>query len=104
MAPVSPSSPVTLPEAPWSLIILGAGMAGYRLAREYRQRNADATVLLICPDGGQLLQASAAEMADTLGIAVLNNTRVTEIDRLNGNLETPLGRFVFERLMLATDA
>lgn len=105
------------------LIIIGTGLAGYTLAREYRKLDNRSPMLLITADDGgfyskpslsnafsqrkeaaQLVTQDAARMAAQLGATILTNTRVTDIDTAACKLETSNGTFVYERLVLATGA
>jgi len=82
------------------LIILGTGLAGYTLAREYRKLNAERELVLISQDDGRsyskpmlsnglskgktadaIAMASAADMATQLKATVHAKVAVTEIDR-----------------------
>lgn len=81
------------------IVIIGSGMAGYSLAREFRKLNADTPVTLICRDNGDsyakpmlsntfaqvkladtLANATANEMAESLNLTVLNFCEVSDID------------------------
>lgn len=89
--------PNTSTNAP--IIIIGSGMAGYSLAREFRKLNADTPVTLICRDNGDnyakpmlsnafaqakladtLANATAESMAQSLNITVRNFCEVSDID------------------------
>ena len=82
------------------LIILGTGLAGYTLAREYRKLNAERELVLISQDDGRsyskpmlsnglskgktadaIAMASAADMATQLKASVRSQVSVTAIDR-----------------------
>ena len=82
------------------LIILGTGLAGYTLAREYRKLNAERELVLISQDDGRsyskpmlsnglskgktadaIAMASAADMASQLKATVHSHVAVTAIDR-----------------------
>lgn len=81
------------------LVIIGTGLAGYTLAREFRRRNQDAELLLITRDDGnsyskpmlsnalgknkkahELVMATAEKMATDLNAEIWNNTHVVKID------------------------
>ena len=82
------------------LIILGTGLAGYTLAREYRKLNAERELVLISQDDGRsyskpmlsnglskgktadaIAMASAVDMATQLKATVHSHVAVTAIDR-----------------------
>ena len=82
------------------LIILGTGLAGYTLAREYRKLNAERELVLISQDDGRsyskpmlsnglskgktadaIAMASATDMATQLKATVHSHVTVTAIDR-----------------------
>jgi len=81
------------------VVIIGTGLAGYTVAREFRQLDRDTPLVLITSDDGryyskpmlsnafksgkatdQLANASAAEMANQLGAEILTRTTVSAID------------------------
>ena len=83
------------------LIILGTGLAGYTLAREYRKLNAERELVLISQDDGRsyskpmlsnglskgktadaIAMASATDMATQLKATVHSHVAVTAIDRV----------------------
>ncbi|MDP2547792.1 hypothetical protein [Oceanobacter sp. 4_MG-2023] len=107
MIPTCCPPTVTPADARWALIVVADAVAeastaaGYQRVHDYCQRHGPASVLLICANDGQQEQSSAADMAERLGIVVLNNTPVTRIDHSGRCLETPLGRFDFETLIVA---
>ncbi|GAA0558847.1 NAD(P)/FAD-dependent oxidoreductase [Halomonas salifodinae] len=105
------------------LIILGAGMAGLGLARQWRARNPDRPLTLITADSGddyskpllstgfakglppeRLAQRSAIEVADHLGAVVRTRTRVTSLDPEARCLWVGEERLDFGQLVLATGA
>lgn len=82
------------------VVIIGSGLAGYGLAREFRRLDRDTPLTLITADGGEcyskpmlsaafaqgkspasLAQKSASQMADDLAMTVLTRTRVAAVDR-----------------------
>ncbi len=96
------------PNAP--LIIVGSGLAGYSLAREYRRRDQERPVILITADGGEvyskpmlsnalarhhrpddMVQKSADDLAGEQNLAILTRTRVKGIDRKHKRLELESG-------------
>jgi rubredoxin-NAD+ reductase len=105
------------------LVIIGAGMAAYSLAREFRKLDKTTPLLLVASDAGlsyakpmlsnafalgkeaqQLVAASAAENAGTLGARILAHTRVIGIDRDAREIDTDKGRFAYSKLVLALGA
>lgn len=105
------------------IVIVGAGMAAYALARELRKRDRDTPLLLVTADAGtvyakpllsnalaagrdagQLASAGAAEMAAVLDITILSHTRVTGIDTAARAIDTTQGRIGYGRLVLALGA
>ncbi len=92
------SIPQTSPSAT-ALVIVGAGLAGWTTAREFRKLDASAPIALITADGGdfyakptlsnacaqkrsadQLVTTPAAKMAETLNVTLLAHTQVQSID------------------------
>ena len=105
------------------LIIIGAGLAGYSLAREFRRLDKNTPVLLISADEGAyyakpslsnalaqrktaaaLALSSAAQMADTLKIQVLPHTLVERIDPETQQVITQSGSYTYSTLVLALGA
>ncbi|MFK3740345.1 FAD-dependent oxidoreductase [Massilia sp. TN1-12] len=105
------------------IVIVGAGMAAYALARELRKRDRDIPLLLVTADAGtvyakpmlsnalaagrdaeRLASAGAAEMAAVLGITILPHTRVTGIDTAAHVIDTTQGPIGYGRLVLALGA
>lgn len=109
------------------LIIVGAGLAGWTTAREFRKLDTTTHVLLVTADKGdfyakpslsnafaqgrlpaQLVSTPAAKMAETLNVTLLAHTRVEAIDtaaqtlsvRSAGGLQT----LAYRDLVLATGA
>lgn len=81
------------------IVVIGTGLAGYNLVKELRKLAPTQPVLMITADDGrnyskpmlstgfgknktadELAMASAADMAEQLGIVIRTNTRVTHID------------------------
>ena len=110
-----------------SLIIVGAGLAGWTTAREFRKLDTTTPVFLVTADSGdfyakpslsnafaqgrlpaQLVSTPAAKMAETLNVTLLAHTRVEAIDtaaqtlsvRNAGGLQT----LAYRDLVLATGA
>ncbi len=107
------------------LVILGTGLAGYGLAREFRKHDEDTPLILITSDDGRsyskpmlstgytknhstddLAQLDAGSMARTLKASVWTMTRVNEIDTTNqlirvGDAQTAIH---YGKLVLAVGA
>ncbi len=110
--------------APLPVVIVGAGMAAYALAREFRKLDKTSALLLVAGDGGgayakpmlsnafalgkeaaQLISHSAQQMAATLGAEVLTHTEVSAIDSAARVIETAQGtRIGYRELVLALGA
>lgn len=107
----------------YSIIIIGSGLAGYSLAREFRKLNKEASVLMITADGGEyyskpmlsaahaknktpetLVISSAETMAKQCEMTVLTHVAVTAIDRVKQTVITEQGVFNYDRLVLAVGA
>ena len=115
---------------PQPVIIIGSGMAGYTLARELRKLTTSLPIVMVCQDSGDsyakptlsnayaqnkladsIANASAAKMAETLNLTLLNFHQVTDINAdeqfivvrslVNQDSETTLA---YRDLVLATGA
>ncbi|RJG05311.1 FAD-dependent oxidoreductase [Noviherbaspirillum cavernae] len=105
------------------LIIIGAGLAGYTVAREFRKLDKTAAMVIITADDGdfyskpmlsnafaqsksaqQLVTQSAAKMAEQLGASIVTGTRVTRIDTAENTVVTTTGTYHYGRLVLAMGA
>lgn len=105
------------------IIIVGSGLAGYTLAREFRKLNQAAPLFIITADDGgfyskpmlsnafaqgkqaaQLVTQSASQMAEQLGATIMTGTRVDNIDVVNKAVHTSAGVFEYDRLILALGA
>ena len=109
------------------LIIIGAGLAGWTTAREFRKLDSATPVLLVCADSGdfyakpslsnayaqkrspeQLVTTPAAKMAESLQVTLLAHTQLESIDasaqtvtlRAQASLQT----LPYRQLVLATGA
>ena len=102
------------------LIIIGAGLAAYTLAREFRKLDKSTPLLLITADDGgfyskpmlsnalalkqepaQLVTKTALQMAEQLNMQVITKTPVTEVDVAEKKIYTEKGAYEFSRLVLA---
>lgn len=105
------------------IIIVGAGMAAYSLAREFRKLDQATPLMLVAGDAGhayskpmlsnafaqgkapgQLVQAGPGDMAEALGMTVLTHTGVGAIDRVARRIETSNGSHAYSKLVLALGA
>lgn len=105
------------------LIILGTGLAGYNLAREFRKLDSQRELLLVTADDGrfyskpllstgfakgkeadELGMQDAPTMAAQLNARVLTGVRVTRIDRANRTLHYAGGQLRYSELVLACGA
>lgn len=111
------------------LVIIGTGLAGYSLAREFRKLDRTTPLLLVTDDDGtayskpllsaslahgrtpqQLAGASAEEMARELNAEILVHTRVANIDAAAKTLQLVAendghsAELHYDRLVLATGA
>lgn len=106
------------------VVIVGSGLAGYTLAREFRKRDGDAPLILITADDGafyskpmlssalarnqtpdDLVTAPAEKMAEDLNATIQTRTRVTAIDPAGRTLATDRGETLGWRdLVLAVGA
>jgi rubredoxin-NAD+ reductase len=105
------------------IIIIGAGMAAYSLAREFRKLDKATPLMVVTGDAGHayskptlsnafalrrtpatLVQTTAGNIAATLGMTVLANTWVTAIDHASREIDTSEGRFGYSKLVLALGA
>lgn len=105
------------------IVIIGAGLAGYTLAREIRALDKTVAITLISADDaafyskpmlstalakGQsaddLVNAPATAMAERLNIQILAATQVSAIDRISHQIQTTRGAYTYDHLVLATGA
>lgn len=105
------------------IIIIGAGMAGYTAAREFRRLEKSKSVIIITADDGgfyskpmlsnafaqkkgaeQLITQSAEKMAEQIGGVIITGTRVTGIDTQARKVETASGAYEYDKLVIAVGA
>jgi len=105
------------------IIIIGTGMAGYTLAREFRKLKDDDIVLISQDDGAfyskpmlsnalvkqkspeQLVNSDAIDMMEQNDIRVINNTCVAAINTDGKNIQTDQGEQIsYSKLVLAVGA
>jgi rubredoxin---NAD+ reductase len=112
---------------PHPIVIVGTGLAGWSVAREFRKLDSTTPVLLVTGDSGdfyakpslsnafaqkrtpqQLVSTAAATMAQTLNVSLLAHTRVESIDLAAQSLQTSQAdarqTLHYSRLVLATGA
>lgn len=107
-----------------SIVIVGSGLAGYTVAREFRKLNADSPVTILSSDHGGfyskpmlsnalatgktpdvILNSSAVKMTDQLKLTVRPHTRVMAIDRSSSSLVLQDGENLsYRQLVLALGA
>ncbi len=111
---------MTRPEA---LVIIGSGLAGYTLAREFRKLDQTTALTVITSDDGafyskpmlsnalskgkeaaQLATSTADEMAATLNATIMNHTNVSAIDAERRMVTTSNGDVAYHALVLACGA
>jgi rubredoxin-NAD+ reductase len=105
------------------LLIIGAGLAGWTTAREFRKLDTQTPILLVTADSGdfyakpslsnalvqkrgpaQLVSTLAAKMSESLQVTLLPHTRVTALHPLTRSISTSQGDFSYSQLVLATGA
>lgn len=106
------------------IVIVGAGMAAWSVAKELRKRGSAAPLLLVSQDAaasyakpmlsnalalgrsaGQIVSATADQLAAQLSMQVLARTRVTAIDTAARTIMTDTGRVIgYGQLVLALGA
>ncbi|HWZ49804.1 MAG TPA: FAD-dependent oxidoreductase [Herbaspirillum sp.] len=105
------------------IIIVGAGMAAYTIARELRKLDKAIPLLIITADNGgfyskpmlsnafaqkklaaQLITQSAVQMAEQLNANIMTGMRVENIDIAAKKVVTGAGAFDYEKLVLAVGA
>ena len=105
------------------LVIIGSGLAGYTLLKEFRKRDTTTPVTLVTADDGafyskpnlsnalaagktadELASATADRLAADLNATILTHTRVTAIDTGARRVATGTGTIDYSRLVLALGA
>jgi rubredoxin-NAD+ reductase len=105
------------------IIIIGTGLAGYQLAREFRRIDKTTPLTLITADRGQfyskpqlsaaftagksaeqLAMSDAATMATQLNATILTQTKVTAIHTEQQNIEVESKSYPYQKLILALGA
>lgn len=103
------------------IIIIGSGLAGYNVAREFRKLNSDTELIIIADDAAdfyskpllsnalaknklahELTMANAEKMADDLNAKILKHTCVEKIDAENNCIHTQCNKTLkYRHLVLA---
>jgi rubredoxin---NAD+ reductase len=105
------------------IVIVGTGLAGYNLVKEFRKTDKDTPVIMLSQDDGRqyskpmlstgfskgkddagLAMADAAAMAEQLNIEVRTHCRVDAINASQHLLHTSLGELAYQKLVLALGA
>lgn len=105
------------------IIIIGAGLAGYTAAREFRKLDKTTSLIVITADDGgfyskpmlsnafaqgkgadNLVTQNAAKMAEQLGAVILTGTRVLGLDPAARTIETSAGQYTYSKLVIAVGA
>lgn len=106
-----------------NVVIIGSGLAGYTVAREFRKLDKTAPLFIITADDGgfyskpnlsnlyahkktpeQLVTASAEKMAQDLNAKIFSHTSVTKIDTQSRKVVFEQEKLAFDQLVLATGA
>ncbi len=106
-----------------SITIIGSGLAGYTLAREFRKLDKQTALRIITADNGdfyskpmlsnalskqqtpeQLVNTPAAQMAEKENIEIISQCTVQGIDREQKILHTSQGEFSYRELVLCNGA
>lgn len=105
------------------VIILGSGLAGWTVAREFRKLDATTPLLMVTANNGdfyakpslsnayaqkrnpaQLVSTAAAKMAQTLNVELLPMTQVRAIDTATQCIHTDQSQYSYSALVLALGA
>jgi rubredoxin-NAD+ reductase len=105
------------------ITIIGAGLAGYTIAREFRKRDKSASLAIITADDGgfyskpmlsnafahnkpaaQLVTQTAVQMASQLNAQIATDTQVVGIDTANKTLDSSAGKLAYSKLVIAVGA
>ena len=108
---------------PSPLVIIGSGLAGYTLAREFRKLDSTTPLTIITSDDGsfyskpmlsnalakgkdaeQLVTSSAGEMSEKLNATMTLHTEVSKINPQQRLLTTSKGELPYHRLVIASGA
>ncbi|MBE0439141.1 MAG: FAD-dependent oxidoreductase [Gammaproteobacteria bacterium] len=106
------------------IVIIGTGVAGYTLAREFRKLNTEQALIMITSDSGhnypkpmlsnaltkgktadQVAMSDAGKMAETLSASIMTEQTVVKIDRQNRLISLASGEVIkYNKLVLAVGA
>ncbi|ARO86629.1 FAD-dependent oxidoreductase [Nitrosospira lacus] len=106
------------------VVIIGSGLAGYTVAREFRKLDAETSIQIISADHGgfyskpmlsnalatgktplSILNANAEKMAEQLKMTIRSHSRVTAIDPSSKSVTLPEGeKLPYSQLILALGA
>jgi rubredoxin-NAD+ reductase len=105
------------------IVIIGAGLAGYTAAREFRRLDKTTPVIVITADEGgfyskpmlsnafaqnkraeQLVTQTAVQMAQQLSANIVTGTRVINIDTAAKTVDTTAGTYEYGKLVIAVGA
>jgi rubredoxin-NAD+ reductase len=105
------------------IVIIGTGLAGYTVAREFRKLDKTTPLIIMTADAGgfyskpmlsnafaqnkqaqQLITQSAAQMAEQLNANLMTGTRVETIDSAGKTITTNNGVFEYDKLVIAVGA
>ena len=105
------------------IVIIGTGLAGYTVAREFRKLDKDTPLTIVTADAGgfyskpmlsnafalnklpeQLINQSGAQMAEQLSATLIAHTPVIAVDAVRGIVVTDKGELEYGKLVLATGA
>jgi rubredoxin-NAD+ reductase len=105
------------------IIIVGAGLAGYTAAREFRKLDKSTPLIIITADDGgfyskpmlsnafaqnkraeQLVTQTAVQMAQQLSANIMTGTRVRNIDTVAKTVDTTAGTYEYGKLVIAVGA
>ncbi|HSD60177.1 MAG TPA: FAD-dependent oxidoreductase, partial [Burkholderiales bacterium] len=105
------------------IVILGSGLAGYAVAREFRKLDRDAPLVMVSRDAGDfyakpmlsnalaqgktpaaLVTTPGERMAEQLGLTLIKRTEVHALDTAVRSLRTADGDIAYSKLVLALGA
>lgn len=107
----------------YDLVIIGTGLAGYSLAREFRRLDSDSRILLLTADSGHsyskpmlssalkqgktaetLIMSEAEKMQHTLNVSIITHCVVEKIDTESKQIITNKDTYQYKNLVLAVGA
>ncbi|MFZ6816463.1 FAD-dependent oxidoreductase [Undibacterium sp. Rencai35W] len=105
------------------IVIIGSGLAGYTVAREFRKLDKTSPLLIITADDGgfyskpmlsnacaqnkqakNLTSQTAEQMAAQVNASLLTRTKVDHIDTVTNNVVTNAGNFEYSKVVIALGA